>query len=773
MSKIDPLSPINASYTGITKLNAHLDKIETALQNTVSRDGSAPNFMEADLDMNSKQIINLSGPLYDHSAVPKSYVDNYFVNALDVQDITLYTPHTLALAFSLSLTVGNYAAARALTNVGVGVAYILQGKATIGDGGHGIFYYDQGSVTADDGGITTLVCGDGRRLKRHRPGNFVSILHHESYTGNGSVDDSAAFAACVATGRPVFFEPGKHTNIGLGTTIGALTNGQYLFTLPNANGLVHSVTQLQTLKVGTTTVLAQDVRQGPGFFWKCPDDRAAWDIVYCRKMVWEHGNRIYNAHQFAILGNVSAPTASYIAEFYGDLNQRAPFIILNSHSGNFTPGELITGGTSGATAYVSSWDDSTNTIVIYNSSQTGFATGENIVGATSGSTGTNVTTAYRPVHLFQCINFAGDFICHGTVEGASDGSADGLHCDSNMQGQTIDECYIGKYFARFRRGVSVQDARMVNAHFDADMEGCLQASLWFYATSATTLSRGWENIEFRIEGGSLGPHAGHCGVLFRTDATSGEFFNVNGTIHMKHLSTGNAWKVQCDSGAGSSINGMNIEVSGICTSTAANHYGVDILSSGSAIKGLNIKSINLWNRGVVAMESGLRIAGTPEGSIGPVVIDGLLNSRITYTTEQTADMLLTQATNGLPSGHYISPDFHITDIPTGAGTAATTRQAGLNRWYPPTSVRVVGIDVYYSAAPTVNTIDVAVYESGVLAAASTQINTSQRQTVNLFASGPTIAKGEYITVSFVTTAGYVSAGVDAIVNLIVVPAGQS
>lgn len=75
MSKIDELTPINASYTGITKLNAHLDKIEAALQNTVSRDGSAPNFMEADLDMNDNQLINLATPTTGGNAATKTYVD--------------------------------------------------------------------------------------------------------------------------------------------------------------------------------------------------------------------------------------------------------------------------------------------------------------------------------------------------------------------------------------------------------------------------------------------------------------------------------------------------------------------------------------------------------------------------------------------------------------------------------------------------------------------------------------------------------------------------
>jgi parallel beta-helix repeat protein len=79
MSKVDPLTPINASYTGITKLNAHLDKIEAGFANTLSRDGSTPNEMNADIDMNSNQLINLENPTLGHHAATKDYVDNTVV----------------------------------------------------------------------------------------------------------------------------------------------------------------------------------------------------------------------------------------------------------------------------------------------------------------------------------------------------------------------------------------------------------------------------------------------------------------------------------------------------------------------------------------------------------------------------------------------------------------------------------------------------------------------------------------------------------------------
>lgn len=47
------------SQTAITTINQNNDKIELALENTLSRDGTIPNQMEADLDMNHKNLLNL------------------------------------------------------------------------------------------------------------------------------------------------------------------------------------------------------------------------------------------------------------------------------------------------------------------------------------------------------------------------------------------------------------------------------------------------------------------------------------------------------------------------------------------------------------------------------------------------------------------------------------------------------------------------------------------------------------------------------------------
>lgn len=74
MAKIT-LSSIGSRYGSIDALNANFDAIEEAFENTVSRDGTGPNTLLADLDANGQRIINLPTPINNHEAASKAYVD--------------------------------------------------------------------------------------------------------------------------------------------------------------------------------------------------------------------------------------------------------------------------------------------------------------------------------------------------------------------------------------------------------------------------------------------------------------------------------------------------------------------------------------------------------------------------------------------------------------------------------------------------------------------------------------------------------------------------
>ncbi len=64
MSKVtlSQVGDLTNSTTARTTINSNTDALQTAFDNTLSRDGSSPNSMSASLDMDSHQIINLPAP---------------------------------------------------------------------------------------------------------------------------------------------------------------------------------------------------------------------------------------------------------------------------------------------------------------------------------------------------------------------------------------------------------------------------------------------------------------------------------------------------------------------------------------------------------------------------------------------------------------------------------------------------------------------------------------------------------------------------------------
>ncbi len=60
MAKKPTISTITTGFASVTTLNANYEALRDAFDNTVSRDGSTPNTMNADFDMNSNDILNVN-----------------------------------------------------------------------------------------------------------------------------------------------------------------------------------------------------------------------------------------------------------------------------------------------------------------------------------------------------------------------------------------------------------------------------------------------------------------------------------------------------------------------------------------------------------------------------------------------------------------------------------------------------------------------------------------------------------------------------------------
>ena len=70
------LTDITSAYQAVAALNANGTLIETAMENTLSRDGTTPNTMSAQLDMNSNRVINVATAIGASDAVTYQQVQD-------------------------------------------------------------------------------------------------------------------------------------------------------------------------------------------------------------------------------------------------------------------------------------------------------------------------------------------------------------------------------------------------------------------------------------------------------------------------------------------------------------------------------------------------------------------------------------------------------------------------------------------------------------------------------------------------------------------------
>lgn len=79
LNKLESISANDAA--AVLLINNNFEAIQEEFNNTLSRDGTVPNYMDAELDMNSRRIINTAAPVGDFDVVNKKYFDDNVGNA--------------------------------------------------------------------------------------------------------------------------------------------------------------------------------------------------------------------------------------------------------------------------------------------------------------------------------------------------------------------------------------------------------------------------------------------------------------------------------------------------------------------------------------------------------------------------------------------------------------------------------------------------------------------------------------------------------------------
>lgn len=79
MAKQPVVNTISSGYASQSQLNENFSNIQTSFTNTLSLDGSTPNAMQANFDMNNQDIINVRG-IYVNGENVLNLLDNVTVS---------------------------------------------------------------------------------------------------------------------------------------------------------------------------------------------------------------------------------------------------------------------------------------------------------------------------------------------------------------------------------------------------------------------------------------------------------------------------------------------------------------------------------------------------------------------------------------------------------------------------------------------------------------------------------------------------------------------
>lgn len=178
-----------ANFRSTTQIADNNTLIENAIENTLSRDGTGPNQMEANLDMNSNRVLNLPAPTSDSEPYRKVDIDSGIG-----PDITIVADNVA----DVSTVAGD------ISDVST-VADDLNGSDTIGAAASLVAAGSPGFISVASAGTANV-----RTLTS--TGNGLTISNGNGASGNPSfalsqdIQSSAspAFAGLTITGDPVF-----------------------------------------------------------------------------------------------------------------------------------------------------------------------------------------------------------------------------------------------------------------------------------------------------------------------------------------------------------------------------------------------------------------------------------------------------------------------------------------------------------------------------------------------------------------------------------------
>lgn len=234
---LNDVGSLTSFTTAAANINANSALITTAMENTLSRDGTAPNQMSANLDMNSNQIVNLPAPASANSA-------------LRLQDLVTFTGGGTISTLPVGGATNAVLAKTSATDYAVGWTNnpIFTGPA-LGTPASGVMTNVTGLPVTT--GISGMGAGVATFLATPTSANFATALTDETGTA-GSVVLSVSPAL---TGTPTAPTAAQGTNTTqIATTAGIVAERTATKTLTN--------TTLTTPTLTTPTVTGDETISG-------------------------------------------------------------------------------------------------------------------------------------------------------------------------------------------------------------------------------------------------------------------------------------------------------------------------------------------------------------------------------------------------------------------------------------------------------------------------------------------------------------------------------
>ena len=215
MAKKPGVTTIATGYYSRAALNANFEALNTAFDNTVSRDGSTPNTMSADLDMNSKDVINAvtidaEKLILDGTLMTPSGVDPVFSGTVSAFGASLIDDANASVART-TLGLGTASTTAATDYVAVS-GDSMTGNLSFGDNNEAIFGAGSDLRIFHDGANSVIdEVGTGSLFIR---GTDINIKHRDS-------DPTESMITAIANGAATLFHNGsnKFSTTATGCTV--------------------------------------------------------------------------------------------------------------------------------------------------------------------------------------------------------------------------------------------------------------------------------------------------------------------------------------------------------------------------------------------------------------------------------------------------------------------------------------------------------------------------------------------------------------------------